>query len=198
MTDTTTIEQEITALEQQVRDNLERLTALKKQRAANALVQNYQLLDKNGNTVTLAQLFGDKDDLIVIHNMGKACAYCTMWADGFVGFSHHLNNRAAFALVSPDTPDVQKEFAQSRGWNFAVYSGAESSFIEDMGFRYQHEGQHYYSPGYSTFRKHADGSITRVGYDYFGPGDMYCSPWHIFELLQDGANGWYPQKEYAA
>jgi len=37
-----------------------------------------------------------------------------MWADGLTGLLHHIENRAAFVVISPDRPDVQKEFASSR------------------------------------------------------------------------------------
>ena len=34
-----------------------------------------------------------KDDLVVIHNMGASCAYCTLWGDGFNGVYEHLANK---------------------------------------------------------------------------------------------------------
>jgi predicted dithiol-disulfide oxidoreductase (DUF899 family) len=63
-------------------------------------------------SVQLSDLFGEHEDLIVIHNMGVSCPYCTLWADGFNGLIRHLEDRAAFVMVSPDPPDIQKEFAK--------------------------------------------------------------------------------------
>ena len=40
--------------------------------------------------------------------MGRGCSYCTLWADGFNGLRHHFEDRAAFVVVSPDTPEQQK------------------------------------------------------------------------------------------
>jgi len=72
---------------------------------------------KNKIGPSLAGLFGRKDDLVVIHNMGSSCPYCTLWADGFNGLYDHLANRAAFALSSPDAPAAQKRFAEGpRDW----------------------------------------------------------------------------------
>jgi predicted dithiol-disulfide oxidoreductase (DUF899 family) len=36
----------------------------------------------SAGSVRLSELFGEKPDLIVIHNMGTSCPNCTLWADG--------------------------------------------------------------------------------------------------------------------
>src|SRR5882724_10529079 len=72
------------------------------------LVQDYVFKDQAGKPVRLAQLFGAKKELILVHNMGTHCRYCTLWADGFTGLVKHLENRAAFAVESADTPARQK------------------------------------------------------------------------------------------
>lgn len=59
-------------------------------------VANYTLAGPTG-PVKLSALFGSHKDLIVVHNMGRRCPYCTMWADGYNGLRPHLENRAAFA-----------------------------------------------------------------------------------------------------
>ena len=78
-------------------------------------VQDYVLKDWNNKNVKLSSLFGKNQDLILVHNMGTRCPYCTMWADGFNGVIDHLQDRTSFVVVSPDSPEVQKEFASSRG-----------------------------------------------------------------------------------
>jgi predicted dithiol-disulfide oxidoreductase (DUF899 family) len=143
-------------------------------------VQDYVLKNRDGQDIPFLDLFGDKQELIVIHNMGKACSYCTMWADGFNGIFEHVQKRAAFVLISPDASEVQREFADSRGWKFPIFSGADSSFIRDMG--YQTEKGDYW-PGASVFHKDETGKITRVSKTYFGPGDYFCSVWHFFDML---------------
>jgi predicted dithiol-disulfide oxidoreductase (DUF899 family) len=104
-------------------------------------VRDYELATPQGS-VRLSSLFGDKRDLIVIHNMGVSCAYCTLWADGYNGIYHHLIERAAFVVSSPDPPDVQRTFAQERGWRFPMVSHAGTAFAADMGYR---------SAGYPAF-----------------------------------------------
>jgi len=157
-------------------------------------VEDYTLRSLSG-PVQLSELFGDKDDLIVLHNMGSGCAYCTLWADGFNGELPHLEDRAAFVLTSPESPAKQKEFADSRGWNFRMISHEGSNFAADMGF-YAEEGEYAgWHPGVSAFKKSADG-LVRVSHTQLGPGDDFCAVWHLFDLLPEGADGWSPQYQY--
>jgi predicted dithiol-disulfide oxidoreductase (DUF899 family) len=143
-------------------------------------IQDYTLKDSAGNDVKLSGLFRDKKDLVLIHNMGKSCQYCTLWADGFNGIFYFVEKIAAFALVSPDPPDVQKSFASERGWKFPMFSGAGSSFIKDMGYQ---DKKGDYWPGASVFHRNENGSITRVSRTVFGPGDFFCSVWHFFDMI---------------
>lgn len=183
---------EVVLLQQQIEADQRRLAELKRQLPPEP-VADYALARSDGTAVNLYELFGERDELIVVHNMGRGCAYCTLWADGFNGVYEHLANRAPFAVASPDTPEVQTAFANGRGWRFPMVSTVGSTFTADMG--YYVEGQGYW-PGYSVFRRAADGSVTRVAKDYFGPGDMYCGVYHLFALLPEGVADWEPRFGY--
>ena len=154
-------------------------------------VDDYEFLVQKNQKIRLSELFGNKKDLIIIHNMGNSCPYCTMWADGFNGLLQHLQDRAAFVVSSPDDPMTQKDFASSRGWKFQMVSTKKTSFAKDMGF----ENNGMPMPGVSIFYKD-NGKITRVGRDNFGPGDNYCPTWHFFDLLKDGRANWQAQFMY--
>lgn len=154
-------------------------------------VKDYEFLTLRGK-VPLSALFGDKDTLIVIHNMGTSCAYCTMWADGFNGVFQHLRDRAAFVVSSPDAPERQQRFAADRGWRFPMISHQGSSFAADMG--YVRDGKPM--PGVSVFKRKGS-HILRVADTSFGPGDDFCSVWHFFDLLPEGADGWQAKFRYA-
>lgn len=190
----TDLDNEMRILEEEIAERRTRLTELN--RSVSQIIDDYTLLTSGDTPVRLSELFGDKDDLILIHNMGSRCSYCTLWADGFNGVYQHLANRAAFVLVSPDPPEKQKEFAESRGWKFPLYSDSEIKFSTDMGFTYEKDGTRYWSPGASTFKRNGDGTIARVARDFFGPGDPYSGLWHLFDLLADRANGWNPSLKY--
>jgi len=181
---------EIQKLEADLLDQHERLAELKRQ-VPPLKVTDYELKTVAG-PVSLSDLFAGKSDLIVIHNMGKGCAYCTLWADGFNGVYRHLESRAGFVVVSPDSPAAQQEFAQGRGWSFRMASGEGSTFIQDMGFR----GEKGWMPGVSTFSRDKTGAILRIAKAPFGPGDPFCGVWHLFALLRDGAADWRPKYTY--
>jgi len=47
----------------------------------------------------------------------------------------------------------------------------------------------------SVFKKQG-GKIVRVADTSFGPGDDFCSIWHFFDLLPEGAADWQPKYKY--
>ncbi|MCH8274605.1 MAG: DUF899 family protein [Armatimonadetes bacterium] len=182
----------VAELEQELSELKKRLAEARRN-APRREVKEYTFAARNGQTVSLSELFGDRDDLLVIHNMGRSCPYCTLWADGFIGLAHHIENRAAFAMVSPDSPETQAEFAAGRGWKFRMVSDEEKAFTDDMG--YLKDGTHF-QPGVSAFHKDENGKILRTGTTWFGPGDDFCSVWAFLDLLAEGANGWEPKYSY--
>jgi predicted dithiol-disulfide oxidoreductase (DUF899 family) len=155
-------------------------------------VADYQFATLQG-TARLSDLFGKKRDLILVHNMGTTCPNCTLWGDGLNGIYHHLADRAAVVVSSPDPPDVQQRFAKSRGWKFPMVSDRGTSFAEDMGYRSK-SGE--WLPGISVFRR--DGKrILRVSDAGFEPGDDFCTLWHILDLLPEGVGDWTAKLSYA-
>jgi predicted dithiol-disulfide oxidoreductase (DUF899 family) len=185
------IEAEISASTKELAALKERLAGLRSE-LPETEVDDYVFASSEGE-VRLSELFGDHNDLIVIHNMGQGCPYCTLWADGFIGLAHHIESRAAFVVSSPDDPATQSEFAAGRGWPFRMVSVANTGFTRDMGFL-DEDGDYW--PGYSTFRRTSDGTLLRVGKDFFGPGDDYCGVWPMFGLLHGGPGEWYPRFSY--
>ena len=149
-------------------------------------VPDYQFTGAAGS-VRLSDLFGEHDDLIVIHNMGVSCSSCTLWADGYNGIHRHVIRRAGFAVTSPDSPDVQQRIARNRGWVFPMVSHMGNTFAADMGYR---AGDGGWRPGVSVFRRDAHGKIVRVSDTAFSPGDDFCTLWHFFDLLPGGAAHW--------
>jgi len=183
---------EIKAIQKQI-DELKKKLAQARLRVKPEKVGAHTLKRPDGSPVPLEALFCGKPDLLVVHNMGRKCPYCTLWADGFNGEWQHLADRAGFVLTSPDEPAVMKEFAASRGWKFPMASIAGTSFAKELGFEPE-PGKFW--PGVSGFRKLADGTIERTGSAHFGPGDDFCAVWPMLELLDGGAKGWGPKYQY--
>lgn len=179
---------EIEALEREIFERKQRLAELR--RAWREPVDDHVLQTADGPR-PLSAFFGDKDELILIHNMGRSCPYCTLWADGMTGFTRHIRSRAGFVLVSADDAETAGAFSKERGWNFPVAGDPDGSFRKAMGMAQEDDGSPM--PGVSAFTRDAEGALYRHGYTYLGPGDDFCSIWHLWDLLPAGENGWSPR-----
>lgn len=190
--DLSTIDHQITELEKKLGD-------LRAARAAAAIPASQPLnaytlaLAPSGARVTLRELFAGKQDLLVIHNMGKRCVYCTLWADELSGIAHHVMDRCGLVLTTPDEPMTAGEFARGRKWNFPVASTFGTSFAKDLGFA---DPQGREIPGVTAMTLDNNGRPMRVRSAQFGPGDNFCALWHLFDLLPGGAKGWEPKYGY--
>jgi predicted dithiol-disulfide oxidoreductase (DUF899 family) len=67
-------------------------------------------------------------------------------------------------------------------------SNQGTAFAEDMGYRPNGRAM----PGVSVFKRKGD-KILRVADTAFSPGDDFCSVWHLFDLIPEGAAGWQPK-----
>ena len=161
-------------------------------------VQDYELSGWSG-PLKLSRMFGGKSDLIVIHNMGRVCSSCTMWADGFNGVYQHLASRAAFIVTSPDTVEVQRAWAGDRGWRFPMASHVGTTFAEDLGYRKIGSGDPAHGgwwPGVSVFQMRGD-EVVRVSDTDLGPFDGFCAVYSLLDLTPQGAEHWEPKFRYA-
>ncbi|HOH98396.1 MAG TPA: DUF899 family protein [Candidatus Cloacimonadota bacterium] len=188
----TEIEKQITALEQEIIQKKQDLYKLKKTMPSFEL-QDYELIQRDGSKIRLSELFGTKDQMILVHNMGASCPYCTLWADGFKGIHKHLEDQAAFVISTPDAPEAMDRFASSRDWQFKVVSTSSCTLKKDLGFELEN-GSYY--PGVSTLFKDSDGKIWHVAKAFFGPGDDFCALWYFFDMLKEPDPDWVPKYSY--
>jgi predicted dithiol-disulfide oxidoreductase (DUF899 family) len=165
-----------------------------KQRLAEALaaeplepVEDWTLETPSGQAA-LSQLFGERQDMLLIHNMGRSCKYCSMWADGLNGYLPMLEERAAVVLLSPDPPETLAGTAAERGWRFRLASDPGGDALRAFGFL----GEDGPMPGATSLRL-ADGKVFRKASTMFGPGDDFNPVWPLFDLLEGGASGWEPK-----
>ena len=66
-----------------------------------------------------------------------------------------------------------------------------AGFASDMGYRREDR----WWPGVSVFQRDGD-RIVRVSDTEFGPGDDFCSVWHLLGLLPEGPEDWRPKFQY--
>ncbi|MCA9000586.1 MAG: DUF899 family protein [Planctomycetes bacterium] len=182
-------EETVQSLERQIAELSQRLIA-KRAEVAPVVVANYEFATTEGS-VRLLDLFGEHEYLLVVHNMGTFCSYCTLWADGINAFVPHLESVVSLVLVSKDAPQVQRAFANDRGWRMRLAShGGGEYLIEQVNA----EGMENY-PGIACYRRDGD-RILRISSSVFGPGDLYCSIWHLLGLAGIGLGDWAPKKSY--
>lgn len=151
--------------------------------------------EKTDGSVSLSALFGVRRELFVIHNMGVRCPNCTVWGDGYNGVYPHIASRAGFAVIGPDAPEVQAEFAKQRGWRFPFLSHRGNSFADDMGYRAQSGA---FLPGLSVFRRTEQG-IVRIGESgLVEPGCDFSPVCRLFEFLPGGSTSgsWKARHQY--
>ncbi len=180
---------EIPELEKQIFELTAKLHELRKTNAGDE-VRDYDFSTIDGAT-SLLSMFGDKKQLLLIHNMGQGCRYCTLWADGFNGFLPHLESVMSVVLVSKDAPELQRQFANSRDWRFRLASHGGGEYISEQTVMDGAENM----PGAVVYERDGD-TITRKNSCIFGPGDIYCSMWGLLGLAGLGEQDWTPQYAY--
>ena len=179
----------ISELERQVFELTEQLNALRRA-AVGSPIPDYDFQTLEGAT-RLSELFGGRDKLLAIHNMGHGCRYCTLWADGINGFLPHLESELAVVLLSKDPPATQRRFANARGWRFRLASHGGGDYMREQTTAPGVENM----PG-AVLYELDNAKILRKNAVVFGPGDMFCSAWSLLALAGIGADDWTPQFAY--
>lgn len=115
-----------------------------------------------GQPVRFAELFGDKNTLIVYSFMfgptwDKPCLSCTSLMDGFDRAWYSVTRDAAFVAIAKAHPERINAWAKHRGWSkIDLVSGYESSFQSD--YHCQGEDDDAQRANMLVFRK-VDGKI---------------------------------------
>lgn len=174
-------------LEHELYEKAQQLAELRRQEPEQE-VPDYPLQTIDGPT-TLSALFAGQDRLLAIHNMGQACRYCTLWADGLNGVLDHLETAFSVVLLSKDPPAVQRRMALDRGWRFRTASHGGGAYLTEQSVM---QGN---MPGAVVYRQQGE-NIYRRGSALFGPGDLYSPVWHLLALAGLGHDDWTPQYHY--
>lgn len=180
---------DIKALEREIYTLTEKLNSLKAS-APSVEVQNHTFEGLEGK-ITLKEMFGNKDKLLVVHNMGQGCRYCTLWADGLNPFVSHLESAVSFVVVSKDDPETQRLFANSRNWRFRMYSHKNSDYMKEHNV----DPSEANSPGITSYEL-KDGKIYKKNASPFGPNDLFCSAWSMLAMAGFTESNWSPQYSY--
>lgn len=174
------IQEEILALEKVITDSNRKLEELRKMNHLQPIDKDYVFHTLDGE-VSLKDLFADQQNLILIHNMGAACPWCTAWADGINGSLLHIEQYCSLVVVSKDTPAKQREFAQSRGWKFRMASHAGGQYMLD---HCSSDGKVNFPGAAAYFLK--DDQVYKKNSTLFGPGDQFNSIFPLASLVGKG------------
>ena len=94
-------------------------------------------------------------------------------------------------LLSPDPPQLQRDFANSRNWRFRLASHKGGPYIREQTVMDGMDNM----PG-AVFYQRSDDQVLRKNSTVFGPGDRFCSLWHLLALAGLEEAGWTPQFRY--
>jgi len=158
---------------------------------------------------TLAELFGDRSQLIVYHFMlapgwEDPCRGCSYVSDHFDGALPHLAARdVSFTAVSiAPLPQIQA-VKDRMGWKFPWASSAGTTFNRDFGVSFTPEeveaGKGSYNftvrdigmeemPGLTVFARGEDGSVYRTYSTYSRGLDILVGTYNLLDLTPKGRN----------
>lgn len=207
---------ELLAAEIALKEQAERVAALRRGLPLDTVVEDCTLLegpadlqagDAPVREVRLSALFDDPaKPLVLVHFMfGKKqeqpCPMCTMWADGYDGVVPHLRRRVSFAVLVAGDLAVFRSYARSRGWrHLRLLSAGASTLKRDLGVESEDGGQ---QPAVSVFTRAADGRIRHfytggafLGGGHFRGMDLLSPVWNFLDLTPAGRGDWMPRRSY--
>ena len=154
-------------------------------------------------TLSLADLFGPRSQLVVYHFMfgpdwEQGCKSCSFWADSYNGLVPHLNQRdVTLVAVSSAALEMLLAFRQRMGWSFDWVSSAGTDFNTDFGVTGKPGETLIYNydkpkedagelPGLSVFARDGEGRIYHTYSCYARGLDMLNAAYQILDLVPKG------------
>ncbi|AZG15930.1 DUF899 family protein [Cupriavidus pauculus] len=195
------------AEEIELRRHIERVAAMRRALPPGGEVtKTYRFTGENG-PVTLADLFGDKDTLVVYSYMfgpqrEKPCPMCTSLMASWEGKVPDIEQRVALAMVARSPIDRLKAAKAARGWTqLKVYADTDGDFTRDYV-----SAEDADMPAYTVFTRR-DGKLrhfysVEMSSEMADPGeDPRSAPdpdplWTLLDTTPEGRGNWYPKLEY--
>lgn len=184
----------------------ERLTARRQRLPWVRLEQDYRFTGPRGPE-RLADLFGDKRQLVVYHFMlgpgwGEGCKHCSFVVDHVDGMLPHLGARdVAFCAISHAPWPEIRAFKQRMGWKFHWVSAHGSDFNSDFGVSFDPtvitrrkvfynfgltEAECEELPGLSVFARGDDGAVYHTYSTYSRGLENLLGTYSYLDLVPKG------------
>jgi predicted dithiol-disulfide oxidoreductase (DUF899 family) len=173
------------------------------------VLKDYRFESESG-PVKFAELFGDKQTLVVYNYMygpqrERPCPMCTSLLSAWDGEAQDIEQRVALAIVARSPIERLVAFKKERGWrNLKLYSDTSGEFSRDHHAITPDDGD---DAAYNVFMRR-DGTIRHfwageMGFETADPGqDPRGAPdlmpiWTILDTTPEGrGTEWYPKLEY--
>jgi predicted dithiol-disulfide oxidoreductase (DUF899 family) len=192
----------------ELRRHIERVAAQRRQLPQGGEVTGDYRFEGEHGPVTMIDLFGDKQTLILYSYMfgprrERPCPMCTSVMSSWELKVPDIEQRAAFAMVARSPIERLIAAKRARGWNkLKVYSDNDGNFTREYV-----SAEDADVPAYNVFTR-KDGAIRHfwsgeMGGETADPGqDPRGAPdmdplWTILDTTPEGRGDWYPQLEYA-
>lgn len=200
--------------EGQLRDQRERVAALRRKLPMDTAVRDYTFLEgpaelsESGpiEEVQLSDLTTpDRPAVLYQFMFGRAqkqpCPMCSMWIDGFRGVAGHLRQTMTFAVVAAAPIADLRAWGAQRGWHgLRLLSSAQTSFKSDLHFE-ERDGTQL--PGLSVFARDAGGALRHfysvsavLSEKQYRGMDLLTPVWNLLDLLPAGRANWMPSVRY--
>ncbi len=196
------------AEEIELRRHVERVAAMRRELPPGGEVKKAYQFEGEGGPVTLAELFRDKDTLIIYSWMfgpqrSKPCPMCTSLLASWDHKVPDIEQRVALAVTARSPVARLVAAKKERGWrNLRLYSDAAGDYTRDYV-----SAEDADMPGYSVFSRkdgvirhfwsgEISGEMCDPGQDPRGAPDL--DPlWHVLDTTPEGrGTDWYPKLAY--
>jgi predicted dithiol-disulfide oxidoreductase (DUF899 family) len=203
--------QQLLVEEIELRRNHERVAALRRDLPMGGQVpREYHFVAEDGADVTLADLFGQHDTLVIYSYMfgPKRDAPCPMCTSLMGGLDHKIadiRQRVAVAFTARSPIDRLIDAKKARGWaDLPVFSDESGDYTRDYV-----SAEDADAPGYNVFVR-SNGTISHfwsdeIGFDMADPGQdprgavEMDALWFLLDTTPDGrGTDWYPQLTYGS
>jgi predicted dithiol-disulfide oxidoreductase (DUF899 family) len=201
--------QDLLVEEIELRRRAERVASLRRGLPPGGEVpKDYQFVAEDGSVVTLNDLFGEHDTLVIYSYMfgpqrETPCPMCTSLMGGFDHKITDIRQRVAIAFTARSPIDRLIAAKKSRGWvDLPVYSDTAGDYTRDYVSADDAD-----MPAYNVFTRR-DGVIRHfwsdeITGDMADPGQdprgaVEMDPlWLLFDTVPEGRGGdWHPQLTY--
>lgn len=199
--------QQLLVEEIELRRNQERVASLRRSLPPGGEVPNdFHFVSENGDDVSLADLFGDHDTLVVYSYMfgpqrEAPCPMCTSLMGGFDHKIADIRRRVAIAFTARSPINRLIDAKKARGWkDLPVFSDESGDYTRDYVSADDAD-----MPAYNVFVR-SDGTIRHfwseeIGIDMSDPGQdprgLEMDPlWLVLDTVPEGRGDWSPQLAY--